>query len=70
MKYEILLAYTPYMGEAFGTSINYRVFHSKRNSLYYRINDNEVVIVAVMDSRRGPDTIASLLKKRNQSIKQ
>ncbi len=60
------LAKFPQMGKICPYNRTYRVFASKKNSIYYRLEDNVVVIAAVVDNRQGPLQIKVLLDKRNK----
>ncbi|MCR4659492.1 MAG: type II toxin-antitoxin system RelE/ParE family toxin [Bacteroidales bacterium] len=61
----MLLSGKPFIGEIFISNSNYRVLHLKRSSIYYRVNNDVVIIGALIDNRRNPDTVAAILKERN-----
>ena len=43
----------------------YRALNTRHDRIVYTVTAERVLIVAVFDSRRGPDALAALLKERN-----
>lgn len=60
------LATFPNIGHIYQHNPSYRVLTVKRSNIYYRINEKEIVIVAVFDNRRDDKTIKDYLKEKNK----
>lgn len=61
-----LLSFTPFIGHIYENNPAFRVFRTYRNSIYYRLTEDEVFITLICDNRRDPRFIDEVLVKRNK----
>lgn len=59
-----LLSYMPFSGITYASNSHYRVLRFKLSSIYYRINNDTIVITGVFDNRRDNRRIATILSQR------
>lgn len=61
-----LLSFTPFIGHKYENNPAFRVFRTYRNSIYYRLTEDEVLITLISDNRRDPQFVDEVLVKRNK----
>ncbi len=59
-----VLSVNPYLGTKDERYSPFFILHSKHNRIFYLVEDNEIMIVAIWDNRKNEENLQDMLSKR------
>ena len=59
-----VLSVNPYLGTKDESYSPFFTLHSKHNRIFYLVEDNEIMIVAIWDNRKDDESLQNMLSKR------